>query len=381
MTVAQLALGALTLVTNALFVGGEFALISVRRDQIEPRAEAGERRARTVLWALRHLSPMMATAQLGITVSSLVLGAVAEPAIAHLLEPVLHRAGMPGALVHPIAFAVALSLATYLHMLVGEMVPKNVALAAPERSALLLGPALVAVTRALRPVVFGINALANGLLRLLRVEPRDEVASVFTDDELVRLVQDSSDAGLLEADESERLRDALELGTRTVAEIVVPVSRMVTVDHRVTPRRLERVSALSGYSRFPVTAPGSAVLGFLHVKDALGAAARDRPFPREALHPVVRVRPETLLDDALTAMRGAQTHLAAVTSGRGTLLGFVAMEDVLAELVGRSAPDSSHTSRLSPPVVGYAGPEDTKDRRTTGGRPWVSPTPSTCRRP
>ncbi|MGK5532969.1 hemolysin family protein [Streptomyces sp. URMC 129] len=341
MTVAQLVLGALTLVTNAFFVGGEFALISVRRDQIEPRAEAGERRARTVLWALRHLSPMLATAQLGITVSSLVLGAVAEPAIAHLLEPVLHRAGMPGALVHPIAFAFALSLATYLHMLVGEMVPKNVALAAPERSALLLGPALVAVTRALRPVVFGINALANGLLRLLRVEPRDEVASVFTDDELVRLVQDSSDAGLLEAGESERLRDALELGTRTVAEIVVPVSRMVTVDHRVTPRRLERVSAASGFSRFPVTGPGSTVLGFLHVKDALGAASRDRPFPRDALHPVVRVRLETLLDDALTAMRAARTHLAAVTSGRGTLLGFVTMEDVLAELVGPTAPDSS----------------------------------------
>ncbi|WP_059006033.1 hemolysin family protein [Streptomyces specialis] len=344
MTVAQLALGVLTLFTNAFFVGAEFALISVRRDQIEPRAEAGERSARTVLWALRHLSPMMATAQLGVTASSLVLGAVAEPAIAHLLEPVLHRAGMPGALVHPIAFAVALSLATYLHMLIGEMVPKNLALAAPDRAALLLGPALVGVTRALRPVIFGINAIANGLLRLLRVETRDEVPSVFTDDELVRLVQDSSDAGLLEAGESERLRDALELGTRTVAEIVVPVARMVTVDHRITPRQLERVSAVSGYSRFPVTGPGGTVLGFLHVKDALDLVDRDRPFPREAAHPVVRVRLETLLDDALTAMRRAHTHLAAVTSARGTLLGFVAMEDVLAELVGPTAPDSSRTS-------------------------------------
>ncbi|WP_059007821.1 hemolysin family protein [Streptomyces specialis] len=334
MTAFQLALGALTLITNAFFVGAEFALISVRRDQIEPRAEAGERRARTVLWALRHLSPMMATAQLGITVSSLVLGAVAEPAIAHLLEPVFDTLGVPGALAHPIAFAVALSLATYLHMLVGEMVPKNIALAAPERTALALGPALVAVTRALRPFVFGVNAFANALLRLLRVEPRDEVASVFTDDELARIVKDSSDAGLLEAAESERLRDALALGTRTVAEIVVPVSRMTTVDLRVTPRQLERASATSGYSRFPVTGPGATVLGFLHVKDALGAAARDRPFPREALHPVIRIRPETPLDDALTAMRAGSTHLAAVTSDKGSLLGFVTMEDVLGDLVG-----------------------------------------------
>ncbi|WP_129842469.1 hemolysin family protein [Streptomyces sp. RFCAC02] len=330
----QLAIGALTLVTNAFFVGAEFALISVRRDQIEPRAQAGERSARTVLWALKHLSAMLATAQLGITVSSLVLGAVAEPAIVHLLEPAFDAVGMPHPLVHPIAFAIALALATYAHMLFGEMVPKNIALAAPERAALLLGPPLVGVTRALRPFVFGINAFANALLRLLKVEPKDEVASVFTDDELARIVQDSSDAGLLEAGESERLRVALSLGTRNVAELVVPLGRMVTVDHRVTPRRLERAAAASGYSRFPVTGPGHTVLGFLHVKDALEAPARDRPFPREALHPVIRITPSTPLDDALTAMRAASTHLAAVTSDKGALLGFVTMEDVLTELVG-----------------------------------------------
>lgn len=216
MTALQLAVGALTLLTNAFFVGGEFALISVRRSQIEPRAQGGDKRARTVLWGLEHLSALLATAQLGITVSSLVLGAVAEPAIAHLLEPAFEAAHVPHALVHPISFVIALTVATYLHMLVGEMVPKNIALAAPERSALLLGPPLVAVTRALRPVVFGVNAFANALLRLLRVEPRNEVAAVFTDDELARLVQDSSAAGLLDASGGERLRDALELGSRPV---------------------------------------------------------------------------------------------------------------------------------------------------------------------
>ncbi|MDT0444320.1 hemolysin family protein [Streptomyces johnsoniae] len=334
MTAFQLALGALTLLTNAFFVGAEFALISVRRDQIEPRAEAGQRRARTVLWALEHLSPMMATAQLGITVSSLVLGAVAEPAIAHLLEPAFEAASVPHALVHPIAFTIALALATYLHMLIGEMIPKNIALAAPERTALALGPALVALTRALKPVIFGINAFANTLLRLMKVEPKDEVASVFTDDELARIVKDSSDAGLLEAAESERLRDALALGTKTVAEITVPAGRMMTVDHRTTPRRLEQAAATSGFSRFPVTGPGTTVLGFLHVKDALEAESVDRPFPREALRPITRIRPETPLDDALTAMRAGSTHLAAVISDRGSLLGFVTMEDVLTELVG-----------------------------------------------
>jgi CBS domain containing-hemolysin-like protein len=341
MTVLQLVIGALTLLTNAFFVGGEFALVSVRRAQLEPRAQAGDRRARTVVWALEHLSAMLATAQLGITVSSLVLGAVAEPAAAHLLEPVFAAAHIPEGLVHPVAFALALTLATYLHMLAGEMIPKNIALAAPERSALLLGPPLVAVTRALRPLVLGVNALANALLRLLRVEPRDEVAAVFTDEELTRLVQDSRNAGLLDAAGGDRLRKALELGTRTVAEVAVPARRMVTVTDGVTPRELERASAASGYSRLPVTGNGGTVLGYLHVKEALAAPGRDEPFPRSALNPVTRLPAGTPLDDALTTMRTSGTHMAAVTGAAGALTGFVTLEDVLAELVGPAAPEEN----------------------------------------
>ncbi|MGW0551992.1 hemolysin family protein [Streptomyces altiplanensis] len=337
MTVLQLAIGALTLLTNAFFVGAEFSLVSVRRSQIEPQARAGHKRARLTLWGLQHISAMMATAQLGITVSSLVLGAVAEPAIAHLLEPGFEAAHVPHGLVHPIAFVIALTLATYLHMLIGEMVPKNIALAAPVKTALLLGPPLVALTRALRPVIFSVNAFANTLLKLLRVEPRDEVASVFTDDELARMVRDSSDAGLLSEADSERLHDALELGTRPVGEIFVPASKMVTVDHTVTPAQLERTAAAAGFSRFPVTGPTGAVLGYLHIKDTLGVIDRDKPFPRTALHAVTRVRIDTPLDDTLTALRAAGSHLAAVTGDKGTVLGFVTMEDVLEELVGPAA--------------------------------------------
>lgn len=337
MTALQLAIGALTLLTNALFVGAEFALVSVRRSQIEPHANKGGRRAKSTLWGLEHLSAVMATAQLGITISSLVLGAVAEPAIAHLLEPPFEAVGVPEALMHPIAFVIALTLATYLHMLIGEMVPKNIALAAPVPTALALGPALVACTRALRPFVFGINALANGLLRLLRVEPKNEVASVFTDDQLARLVKDSSEAGLLEPADGERLRDALDLGNRPVGEVMVPLGRMVTVAHTTTAQELERAAATWGFSRLPVTGPGDEVLGYLHIKDALGVVERTRPFSRGVLHPVIRVEIDTPLDDTMTAMRAAGTHLAAVTGDRGTVIGFVTMEDVLEELVGPAA--------------------------------------------
>ncbi|MFF8357123.1 hemolysin family protein [Streptomyces chartreusis] len=334
MTALQLAIGALTLLTNAFFVGAEFALISVRRSQVEPRAKDGDKRARMTLWALEHLSAMMATAQLGITVSSLVLGAVAEPAIAHLLEPAFETAHVPHALVHPIAFVIALTVATYLHMLIGEMVPKNIALAAPVPTALLLGPPLVALTRALRPFVFGINAFANALLKLLRVEPKDEVEAVFTDDQLARMVVEAGEAGLLTAADGERLRDALELGTRPVGEILVPSQRMRTVDASITPARLERVAAEAGYSRFPVTAADGTVLGYLHIKDTLGTTDRDRPFPPGTLHPVTRVRIDTPLDDTLTALRAEGSHLAAVLGEGGKVIGFVTMEDVLSELVG-----------------------------------------------
>ncbi|ORT58623.1 hemolysin family protein [Streptomyces sp. CB03238] len=334
MTAIQLLIGAFTLVTNAFFVGAEFALISVRRSQIEPAALKGNRRAKTVLWGLEHLSAMMATAQLGITVSSLVLGAVAEPAIAHLLEPPFHTVGVPEALIHPIAFAVALTLATYLHMLIGEMIPKNIALAAPAPSALLLGPPLVALTRALRPIVFSINAFANTLLRMLKVEPKDEVSSVFTDDELTRLIKDSSAAGLLSPEDGQRLQDALELGTRPTGEVMVTLDRMATASHDITPRGLERAAAAHGFSRLPVTGPGDEILGYLHIKDALGITDRTAPFPRSAFHPIIKVALDTPLDDTLTAMRATGSHLAAVTGSKGTVLGFVTMEDVLEELVG-----------------------------------------------
>ncbi|MFJ9547446.1 hemolysin family protein [Streptomyces erythrochromogenes] len=339
MTAIQLLIGLLTLITNAFFVGAEFALISVRRSQIEPAAAKGNVRAKTTLWGLEHISAVMATAQLGITVSSLVLGAVAEPAIAHLLEPPLHAIGVPEGLIHPIAFVVALTLATYLHMLVGEMVPKNIALAAPAPTALLLGPPLVALTRALHPFVFGINAFANVLLRLLKVEPKDEVGSVFTDDELARLVKDSSAAGLLAPEDGERLQDALELGTRPVGEIMAPLERIVTVGHHITPRDLERTAALHGYSRLPVTGPGEEILGYLHIKDALAATDRTTPFPRSALHPIIKVSLDTPLDDTMTAMRSAGTHLAAVAGSKGSVIGFVTMEDLLEELVGAAAHD------------------------------------------
>ncbi|MFJ8199666.1 hemolysin family protein [Streptomyces sp. NPDC096152] len=335
MTAVQILIGLATLVVNAFFVGAEFALISVRRSQVEPYAEEGDRRARSVLWGLEHVSALLAAAQLGITLCTLVLGVVAEPAIAHLLEPVFHTLGVPSGAGHAVSFVIALTLATYLHMLLGEMVPKNIALAEPVRSALLLGPPLVALSRALRPVIFTVNTFANGLLKLLRVETKDEVSATFTDTELAQIVRDASKAGLIDDRAQERLHDALELGSRPVRDVVVPLERVVHARVGVTPEQLERMSAESGYSRFPVVDGDDRIVGYLHVKDALDASPRDEAFRLQDMRPIARVRESTPLDDVLTAMRGSRTHLAAVLGADGRLAGLVTMEDVLRELFGQ----------------------------------------------
>ncbi|MGW6522453.1 hemolysin family protein [Streptomyces sp. NBC_00080] len=343
MIAVQLLIALATLVVNAFFVGAEFALISVRRSQIEQYLEGGakgaqgDRRAKSVLWGLQHVSALMAAAQLGITLCTLILGVVAEPAIAHLLEPAFHAVGVPEGAGHAVSFVIALAAATYLHMLLGEMVPKNIALAEPVRSALLLGPPLVTLARALRPVIFAINAFANGLLKLLRIETKDEVAAAFSDAQLAQIVKDAGEAGLIDDRALERLHDALELGRRPVRDVVLPLERVVYARVGVTPEELERLAAESGFSRFPVVDEGRRIVGYLHVKDALDASPRDTAFRLGDMRPIARVREATPLDDVLTAMRGTRTHLAAVLGSDGRLSGLVTMEDVLRELFGQRA--------------------------------------------
>ena len=230
-------------------------------------------------------------------------------------------------------------MATYLHMLIGEMIPKNIALAAPVPTALLLGPPLVALTRALRPVDLRHQRLRQRPAEAAagRAEGRGRRRSSPTTSSPAWSWTPARPDCSTPAD-GERLRDALELGTRPVGEILVPLHEDAHRRPRPSPRRGwsgRPPRRASPASRSP--APDGTLLGYLHIKDTLGVADRDRPFPRSALHPVTRVRIDTPLDDTLTALRAAGSHLAAVTGEKGTVLGFVTMEDVLAELVGPAA--------------------------------------------
>ena len=322
------------LAANAFFVGAEFAIISARRSAIEPRAEAGDRRARTVLWAMENVSLMLACAQLGITVCSTSLGVVAEPAIAHLIEDPLHAIGVGDQWTHPIAFTVALLVVVYLHVVLGEMVPKNLAVAGPDRAVLMFGPPLVWIARVVRPVIVVLNWLANHALRAVGVEPKDEVSSAFTAEEVQSIVERSQAEGLLEDSEG-LLRGAIEFSDRTARDVMVPAAELTTVELGATPQDVERLVARTGFSRFPVLGEDGVAAGYLHLKDVLYAddVTRRQPVPTWRVRALAVVGPDAEVEDALGAMQRSGAHLARVVEG-GATVGVVFLEDILEELVG-----------------------------------------------
>ncbi len=333
-----LTVSAVLLAANAFFVGAEFALISARRSAIEARSG---RAAAITLRAMEHVSLMMAGAQLGITVCSLGLGYLGEPAIAHALEGPFEAIGLPGALVHPAAFAIALGLIGYLHVVLGEMVPKNLALAGPDRAALLLAPPLAMVVRVLRPVIALLNWFANRTLRAFGVEPRDEITSAFTRDEVAGFVAESHREGILDAGEERLLIGALEFEERDVRAVLLALDRLQTLAPDVTPADVEALAARTGFSRFPVSEDG-ALTGYLHLKDALEVSDehRNRPLARSRIRPLAVVGASDRLRTVLQTMQRSNAHLASVQGADGSVLGVAALEDVLEELVGEIRDES-----------------------------------------
>jgi CBS domain containing-hemolysin-like protein len=332
------------LVLNAFFVGAEFALLSARRSQIEPLAQAGSRSARTALRAMEQVSLVMAGAQLGITVCSLGLGAVGEPAVAHLLEPVFHALRVPDAALHPVSFVVAMSIVVYLHVVLGEMVPKNIALAGPTRAALVLAPPIMLVVIVLRPAIRLLNLAANGILRLIRVEPKEEVSSSYTREEVAALVEESRGEGMIAADEYDRLAGALGFTEKTVSTVLMPVEGLSTVLRGSTAADVEALCAATGFSRFPVADPDGTLLGYLHIKDVLESdeERRQRPVDDKWVRPFATVGPDDLLHEALESLQVRGAHMARVVRRDGEVLGMVTLEDVLEELVGVIRDGSHH---------------------------------------
>lgn len=336
-----LAVAVVLLLLNAFFVGAEFALISARRSAIEPHARAGSRAAKITVRAMERVSLMMATAQLGITLASLGLGALGEPAIAHLLEPIFHSFGLSESVAYIVSFVIALAIVVFLHVVLGEMIPKNIALAGPDRTALVLTPALVLISKLLWPFVAVMNALANLVLRAIRVEPKDEVSSTFNRDQVGELVAESRREGLLDDTEQALLSGALNFEQQHAADAMVPMDKVVTVPAAASRTEVERAAARTGFSRLPVVAAGNpAPMGYLHAKDLLILDGDDpsEVVPARLLRPLPRLEPATELSAALEMMQQRQVHLALVAQDAEPV-GLLALEDVLSRIIGQVSAD------------------------------------------
>ena len=324
------------LVVNAFFVGASFAVISARRSQIEPRAEAGSRSAKTALWAMEHAGLMLATSQLGITVASLLILNVSEPAIHHLVEIPLHLTGWSEQVVGTISFIIALVLVSFLHVVLGEMVPKNLSFSVPDRAVLILAPPLVFVSWLVRPVIVALNAVTWAILRLFRVEPKSEANSVFTLDEVATIVATSTKEGVLH-DSSGALLAAFEFTDKKVSDVAVGMGALVTLPEDATPADVERAVAQRGFSRYILVNDDGEPSGYLHLKDVIDldeAGEFDEPVPPKRIRQLISVFRGMELEDALATMRRSGVHVARVFDESGATRGVLFLEDIIEELVG-----------------------------------------------
>jgi CBS domain containing-hemolysin-like protein len=324
------------LAVNAFFVGAEFAVISARRSQIEPKAEAGSKAAKTTLWAMEHATLMLATSQLGITVCSLVILNVSEPAIHHLLEIPLGLTGLSVQAIGIIAFIAALVIVTFLHVVIGEMVPKNISFSVPTRAALILAPPLVFVSKVVGPVIWVLNTAANGILRLFKVKPKDEATSAYTLDEVANIVRQSTQEGAL-TDESGTLTAAFEFTTKKVADVEVDLADLVLLPESATPADIQRAVAQYGFSRYILTTPDGELSGYLHLKDVIDMISPEMfstTVPAKRIRRLAATLQSSELEDALASMRRSGAHVAQVFDQQGATTGVLFLEDIIEELVG-----------------------------------------------
>ncbi|HVK26370.1 MAG TPA: hemolysin family protein [Actinokineospora sp.] len=333
----------LLLLGNGFFVGAEFAIITARRDRLEALAREGRTRAAVAIEAGRELPLLIAGAQLGITVCSLGLGALSEPVIAGLLEAPFHSLDIPPAVLHGVAFALALGIVVTLHTVIGEMVPKNLAIAGPEGAAMALVPVHFAFCKLVRPLLGLFTVASTFVLKAFKVEPKDELESAYTPDELATLIAESRREGLLDASEHRRLTNTLSSADRMVADVMVPLARIKTVPFPPTVGDIDQAVGETGFSRFPVRTADGRLDGYVHVKDVLDQIDADPAtrLPATRIRALPQVPADSRVDEALSALRRAHSHLAMAVAADRTVLGVIALEDLVEEYVG-TVRDGTH---------------------------------------
>jgi CBS domain containing-hemolysin-like protein len=322
------------LIANGFFVAAEFAFTASRAEVVE---EMQGRAARAAAKAIKGLSQTLAGAQIGITLATLLLGFVAEPSVAQLLETLFGWVPISESLLHTIALVVALLIVVFLHMVIGEMAPKNIAIATPERLALLLALPFQAFMTVFRPLVVVLNGVANLVLRLFGVEPRDELETTRTAEDLAQVIAAGRREGVIEEFAHKLLSGAIVFSERDASEVMVPRPDIVALAVTATPADVERVVIEEGFSRIPLYAEDiDDIVGFVHVKDLMTIPddAYNSPLPSNLIRPLMVVPESAHVRPLLAEMQRSGRHLALIVDEHGGTAGLLTLEDIAEELVG-----------------------------------------------
>ena len=341
----MLGAGLLLTIGTGLFVASEFSLVNLDRSDLEARARGGERRLGPVIGALKITSTHLSSAQLGITLTTLLTGFTMEPALSNLLRGPLTAIGLERS-AEVVGTVVAVVIATLVSMIIGELVPKNFALALPLGTAKLVMPFQVGFTAVFRPAVVLLNGTANAILRGVGIEPKEELSSARTAEELRSLVRRSASVGSLDRDTATLLARTLVFSGLTAADVMTPRPRVASVDRTAGAQTVIDLARSTGYSRFPVVDDGvDDVVGLVHVKQAVAVPREKRAdVPVSALQSDVLRVPETMrLDLLLGELRGRGFQMAVVVDEYGGTAGVATLEDLVEELVGEVADEHDRT--------------------------------------
>ncbi|WP_193726434.1 hemolysin family protein [Protaetiibacter intestinalis] len=329
--------GLVLTVGTGFFVASEFALVNLDRHELEDRQSKGETMLGPTIGALKVTSTHLSSAQLGITLTTLLAGFTLEPAFSGWLRPLFDAWGLGAATSRVVATIVAVSVATLLSMIIGELVPKNFAMALPRQTAKVVIPFQVVFTAVFRPFVALLNGTANAVLRGIGIEPKEELSSARTADELKSLVRRSASEGALDRDTATLLARTLAFSEHTAADVMTPRPRLASVERTDTAETVVELARRTGYSRFPVVEDDvDDIVGVVHVKQAV-AVPRDRraSVPVSALQTEALRVPETMrLDVLLGELRARSYQLAVVVDEYGGTAGVATLEDLVEELVG-----------------------------------------------
>ena len=335
MTVLAIAVGSLLVLFNGAFVALEFGLLGAMKSAIDAEATAGRKSALAAQRLQRDVLTTLGGAQLGITICSLVIGRLAEPAVASVIERLVNEfAEISETVLHSVSFAIALALVVVVHMVLGEMVPKNLAITGPERTLLLLARPMALYLSLARPLIRMFQGFSNGLLGLFRVEPTSELDESTTSAELALMVDESHDQGLIDSQEYALIESAIAFGQTPATSVMAQIDHVhsVSVDSEIV--EIEDQIVKTGHTRLVVHgADMNDVRGFVHSKDLLGIKEKKQSLAPDLIRPMLRVDPQSTLPDVLQLMRRSQIHLAVVTS-EGTNSGVLTLDDVMRGLVG-----------------------------------------------